>query len=51
MRCPFDGEMSVMGTVRQVERKHANWLKPHKVTLPKANFAMVSAVLNPRFVR
>jgi len=50
MRCPFDGEVSVMRTVRQVERKHTNWLRPHTVTLAKGNFAVVSVVLNPCFV-
>jgi hypothetical protein len=42
----FDSEMPMMRAVREVERED----EFHKSTLSKANFAVVSGVLNPRFM-
>lgn len=43
---PFDGEVPMMRAVGEIEGEDGF----HKLTLSKANFASVSAVLNPRFV-
>jgi hypothetical protein len=43
---PFDGEMPMVRAVGEVEGEDGF----HTSTLSKANFAVVSGVLNPRFI-
>ena len=47
---PFDGEVPVMLAVCEVEGKDRFHRVHHNFTLSKANFALVSGVLNRRFV-
>jgi hypothetical protein len=46
IRGPFDGEVPMMRAVREIEGEDGF----HTSTLSKANFTVVSVVLNPRFV-